>query len=79
VIFDADTGELLHVWLPTGAAAGDTIRTWLTSLHMAALWGTPFRLFMTGIGVAVVLLSITGLVIWVRKRQARESSRQRSL
>ncbi|RZJ62870.1 MAG: PepSY domain-containing protein [Acidovorax sp.] len=79
VIFDADTGELLHVWLPTGAAAGDTIRTWLTSLHMAALWGTPFRLFMTGMGVAVVLLSITGLVMWVRKRQAREARRQRSL
>lgn len=79
VIFDADTGELLHVWLPTGAAAGDTIRTWLTSLHMAALWGTPFRLFMTGMGVAVVLLSTTGFVIWVRKRRAREASRQKSL
>lgn len=79
VIFDADTGELLHVWLPTGAAAGDTIRTWLTSLHMAALWGTPFRLFMTGMGVAVVLLSVTGVVMWVRRRQSREASRQRSL
>ncbi|MDP3229425.1 MAG: PepSY-associated TM helix domain-containing protein [Acidovorax sp.] len=77
VIFDADTGELLHIWLPTGAAAGDTIRTWLTSLHMAALWGTPFRLFMTGMGVAVVLLSATGLVIWMRKRQARVFARAR--
>ena len=78
VIFDADTGELQHVWLPTGAASGDTIRTWLTSLHMAALWGMPFRLFMTGVGLAVVLLSVTGVWIWARKRQARAAGRARS-
>ena len=77
VIFDADTGALLHVWLPTGAAAGDTIRTWLTSLHMAALWGIPFRLFMMGLGLAVVLLSVTGVVIWARKRQGRVTGRAR--
>lgn len=73
VIFDAETGELLRVWLPTRAASGDTIRTWLTSLHMAALWGTPFRLFMTGMGLAVALLSVTGVVIWWRKRRGRQS------
>jgi uncharacterized iron-regulated membrane protein len=77
VFFDADTGELQQVWLPTGAAAGDTIRTWLTSLHMAALWGTPFRLFMTGMGLTVVLLSVTGVVVWARKRQGRVAVRAR--
>lgn len=78
VIFDADTGELLQVWLPTGAAAGDTIRTWLTSLHMAALWGTPLRLFMTGMGLAVALLSVTGVWIWARKRQGRAAHHARN-
>lgn len=71
VIFDADTGELLRVWLPTGAANGDTIRTWLINLHRASLWGTPFRLFMSGVGLIVVMLSITGVIIWWRKRSAR--------
>lgn len=77
VIFDADTGELLRVWLPSGAASGDTIRTWLTSLHMAALWGVPFRIFMTGMGLAVAMLSVTGVVIWARKRQGRAQGRSR--
>ncbi|MBP6595892.1 MAG: PepSY domain-containing protein [Arenimonas sp.] len=77
VIFDADTGELLHTWLPTGAASGDTIRTWLTSLHMAALWGVPLRIFMTGMGLTVAMLSVTGVVIWARKRQGRSRSRVR--
>lgn len=77
VVFDANTGELQYLWLPTGAAAGDTIRTWLTSLHMAALWGMPFRLFMTGMGLSVVLLSVTGVWIWARKRQGRAERRAR--
>lgn len=71
VIFDAETGELLQVWLPTGATSGDTIRTWLTSLHMAMLWGTPFRLFMTVMGLGVAVLSVTGVVVWARKRRGR--------
>ncbi len=75
VIFDADTGKLLRLWLPTGAARGDTIRTWLTSLHMAALWGVPFRLFMSGMGLVVAALSVIGVMIWARKRRGRSQSR----
>lgn len=71
LIFDADSGELLRLWLPTGGASGDTVRMWLTSLHMAAVWGLPFRVFMTGMGLAVPVLAITGVVIWARKRRAR--------
>lgn len=71
VRFDADSGALVHVWLPTGAAGGDTIRTWITSLHMAALWGVPFRLFVCALGLGVAMLSVTGVVIWWRKRQGR--------
>jgi uncharacterized iron-regulated membrane protein len=71
VVFDAATGELLRLWLPTGAASGDTFRTWITSLHMAALWGWPFRVYVTAVGLLVAALSLTGVVIWWRKRQAR--------
>lgn len=71
VWFDANSGALRLAWLPTGEASGDTIRMWLTSLHMAAVWGMPFKLFMTAMGLFVVLLSVTGVVIWARKRRAR--------
>jgi len=71
VSFDANTGALLGVWLPTGGASGDTFRTWITSLHMAALWGIPFKLFACVLGLAVAMLSVTGMVIWWKKRQGR--------
>ncbi len=75
VTFDAGTGALRDLWLPTGAASGDTLRTWLTSLHMAAVGGAvarlPMKLLMCAVGLAVAMLSATGLVIWWRKRQGR--------
>lgn len=76
VIFDADTGELLRLWLPTGAASGDTVRTWITSLHMAAIWGLPMKIFMSAMGVVVAMLSVTGVLIWIKKRRARRQMRQ---
>ena len=78
ITFDADTGVLRAEWLPTGAARGDTIRTWITSLHMAAVWGLPMKLFVCTMGLVVGMLSITGVVIWARKRDARRGPRSRS-
>lgn len=71
VFFDANTGEHRASFIATGEASGDTITHWLFSLHMAAVWGLPFKVFVTAVGVIVVLLSVTGLVIWNRKRVAR--------
>ncbi|MFZ6876211.1 PepSY-associated TM helix domain-containing protein [Undibacterium sp. Di27W] len=74
--FDANTGAFLALSLPTGGATGDTLSTWITSLHMAALWGLPFKLFICMMGMAVTGLSATGIVIWAKKRRARLSSLQ---
>jgi uncharacterized iron-regulated membrane protein len=74
VIFDANTGGLKQLIAPTGVASGDTITQWLTSLHMAAMWGAPFRAFVSATGLLVALLSVTGTVIWLRKRRARNKS-----
>lgn len=71
VRFDGRTGAFLQLWLPTGAASSDTIRSWLVSLHMAALWGLPFKVFVCGMGLAVASLSVTGVVIWSKKRRGR--------
>lgn len=40
--FDANTGELRRSWLPSGRHAGDTITTWLVTLHIAQVWGCRF-------------------------------------
>ena len=72
VFVDARTGALLATELPTGQAAGITVTTWLTTLHMAHIWGLPLRVCMTLVGMAVAMLSVTGVVIWWKKRRARQ-------
>lgn len=71
VMFDANTGARLSAWIPTGAAAGDTLRSWLASLHMATMWGWPFKLFICVVGLMVAVLSVTGVMIWRRKQKGR--------
>lgn len=75
VMFDANTGARLSAWIPTGAATGDTLRSWLASLHMATMWGWPFKLFICVVGLMVAVLSVTGVMIWRRKQKGRLRSR----
>lgn len=74
VWFDANTGARMAAYIPTGAAGGDTIGSWLFALHMAAIWGLPFKLFICAMGLVVAMLSVTGVAIWWRKRTARRKS-----
>lgn len=71
VFFDAASGRQLAAWLPTGTASGDTIRSWISALHMASMWGWPFKLFICAMGMLVAGLSVTGVLIWRRKRQGK--------
>lgn len=75
VLVDGTTGERRAAYIPTGVASGDTIRSWIGSLHMAAVWGMPYKIFMFCMGFAVATLSVTGIVIWWRKRGIRSKSR----
>lgn len=75
IFFDAASGRQLAAWLPTGAASGDTIRSWISALHMASMWGWPFKLFICAMGVLVAGLSMTGVLIWRRKRQGQARAR----
>jgi len=71
IMFSAIDGKLLAVYLPTGEANGDTITQWLLALHMAHVWGLPMQIFVSSIGLLVVVLSITGVIIWLKKRKSR--------
>jgi len=75
VFFDAQRGELRGSWWPTGAAAADTLRSWLTRLHMASVGGTAVKLLLSLAGLVVAMLCVTGILIWRRKRVARRAPR----
>ena len=71
VTFSGDTGELIELSQPTGEHAGNTVESWLYALHMARIFGMPYRIFVCALGFAVALLSVTGVYIWWKKRNAR--------
>ena len=77
VFFDADDGSLKLVLLPTGQFSGNTITSWLIALHDANVFGLPYRIFVSALGLVIAMLSVTGVYIWWKKRKARALSWQR--
>lgn len=69
--FDSDTGLVKYIDLPAGANGPDTFTNWLTGLHMAKVFGLPWRIAVSLIGALVTMLSVTGIVIWMKKRSGR--------
>jgi len=73
LLFDAESGQNKGVFIPSGYNPGCTIHSWIFALHMAAIWGLPYKIFLAVIGLVISLLSITGVYIWYKKRKARIS------
>ena len=76
-IDDTDDGSLKLVLLPTGQFSGNTITSWLIALHDANVFGLPYRIFVSALGLVIAMLSVTGVYIWWKKRKARSLSWQR--
>jgi uncharacterized iron-regulated membrane protein len=78
ILFDSSSGVLKSVSLPTGHRSGTTLTTWLVELHMANLFGLPFRIFVCAMGLVVAMLSVTGVYIWWKKHLARRAHASRA-
>lgn len=72
VFFDANTGERRLWLLPSGQYTGNTVSNWLISLHEANVFGLPYRIFVCALGLLTVMLSVTGIVVWAKKRHSRK-------
>lgn len=71
LVLDGDTGRVLDLSLPTGKDNGATITTWLQELHTAGVFGRSWQIILSLTGIGIAALSITGVLIWLRKRGAR--------
>jgi len=71
LVVDAATGDFKELTLPTGQHNGMTVTNWLATLHEANVFGMPYRVFVSLFGVIIVMLSVTGVYIWHKKRRAR--------
>jgi len=77
-VVDGASGILIGTTLQA-ETNGDWVSVWLSVLHTAAVWGTPYRVLVSLLGVTIAVLSVTGVVIWLRKRcvvASREQQRE---
>ncbi|QYE36432.1 PepSY domain-containing protein [Polymorphobacter sp. PAMC 29334] len=71
VWFSGIDGRLIRFVPPLGATTADAATIWFGMIHRAAIIGLPYRIFEAVLGLALVALSVTGILIWMKKRSAR--------
>lgn len=74
VFFSGADGRELAFDYPS-VAAGNAVTAWLSALHMAEVGGRPYQFFVSLFGLAVAALSITGVVVWLRRRLPARTAR----
>jgi uncharacterized iron-regulated membrane protein len=67
LFIDDHSGAVFFVRAP-GGTRGDVFLDWLAALHTGGVFGTPYKLILCALGLVIATLSITGVVIWARKR-----------
>ena len=70
-VIDNRDGSLLGLRIPGQGTAGELFTQIQFPLHSGHILGLPGRIVISVMGIAVVILSITGAVIWWKKRGAR--------
>jgi uncharacterized iron-regulated membrane protein len=69
--YDGGDGRLLGNWLPWKGTVADLFVQAQFPLHSGRILGVPGRILVSVMGLVVATLSVTGVVIWWRKRAAR--------
>lgn len=77
--FDSTTGRLVSVSVPGAGSAGDLFMDLQFPLHSGRIIGIPGRIIVSLLGLAVAIVSATGVVIWAKKRKARARTTSRAL
>ncbi|SAL65226.1 PepSY-associated TM helix domain-containing protein [Caballeronia peredens] len=72
--YNGRTGALAGSSIPGRGSAGDIFMQAQFPLHSGRIAGIAGRILVSAVGVAVAVLSATGLIIWLRKRAARRLS-----
>lgn len=68
---DSRTGALAGAEVPGTGSAGDIFMQSMFPLHSGRILGTTGRALMSVMGVVIAVLSLTGVLIWARKRRAQ--------
>lgn len=74
---DGQSGALAGTQIPGTGSAGDIFMQAQFPLHSGRIFGMPGRILVSLLGLAVAMLSLTGIVIWAKKRRSRVLNDQR--
>ncbi|MGY1488926.1 PepSY-associated TM helix domain-containing protein [Methylobacillus pratensis] len=69
--FDGKDGSIVGESIPGTGSAGDIFMQAQFPLHSGRILGLPGRILISVMGAVVAMLSVTGIIIWLRKRQSR--------
>jgi uncharacterized iron-regulated membrane protein len=69
--FDQFSGELLQSVNGSARSAGDSIVSWLASLHVGNFGGVPIKVLWVIFGITPAFLFITGVIMWWNRALAR--------
>lgn len=72
--FDGRTGKPAGDFVPGSGTAGDIFLQAQFPLHSGRIIGTTGRVMISIMGALVAMLSVTGVLIWARKRKARRAA-----
>lgn len=73
---DGQDGSVLGQYRPWHGTTADIFVQLQLPLHSGRILGMPGRIMMSIMGLVVVMLSITGVIVWARKRRARRLVRE---
>lgn len=79
LFYDGRDGRLLGDEQPWVGTAADIFVQAQFPIHSGRILGLPGRILISLMGLVVAMLSVTGVVIWWRKRAARVSVRRKSV
>lgn len=75
IFLDGATGALQGGRVPWEGTAADIFMQLQFPLHSGRIAGVPGRIFLSFMGLVVALLSVTGIIVWFKKRAVRIARR----
>ena len=73
------SGKMMIERSPRTRTAGEGFMHWLFPLHSGTAFGTAGQVAMSATGVAPLLMVVTGLWVWLRKRRGERIARERRI